>query len=237
MDATGGKDLLERLARIPDPRGVRGRRHSAAAMLNALVCAVLRGARSLSAVVQWLHLQEPRTWHALGFYRTPPKDHAFRELLAAIDPQALERILAEWIAVREPASDPFPDDPDSRAVALDGKTLCGSIAAHRKAVLLLSLYSHRTGLVRSQCDVPPETNEAKAAETWAPPLLRPGEVVTVDAAFCQREFCKEVQAAGADYFVVVKKNQSELCEAIAADFQPAFSPLRRKGAAGASPDR
>lgn len=231
MDATFGKDLLARLARVPDPRGVRGRRHSAAAMLAALVCAVLRGARSLSAVVQWLHLQEPRAWHALGFFRTPPKDHAFRELLAAIDPRALEGVLAEWIAVREPAADSSEDDPNAHAVALDGKTLCGSIAAHRKAVVLLSLYSHRTGLVRSQCDVPPETNEAKAAQGWAPPQLRPGEVVTGDAAFCQREFCKEVQAAGADYFVVVKENQPSLLEAVAADFQPSFSPLRREAAA------
>ena len=38
-------NLLELLAQIPDPRGRHGRRHSLAAMLTAIVCAILTGAR------------------------------------------------------------------------------------------------------------------------------------------------------------------------------------------------
>ena len=51
--------LLELLRQIPDPRGRHGRRHSLAAMLAAIVCGLLTGARGYKAIAQWTRAQSP----------------------------------------------------------------------------------------------------------------------------------------------------------------------------------
>ena len=45
--------------------------------------------------------------------------------------------------------------------------------------------------------------------------------------FCQREICQQIIDSGGDYFVVVKDNQPNLQETIAAEFRAAFSPGER----------
>ena len=148
------------LAQIPDPRGRQGRRHVFSAMLATVVCAVLQGARGYSGIAQWIHSQHVSLWHALGFLRKPPKLGAFRKLLMRLPPAELEHVLRHWIAdcLGETAG-----DEALAAVAIDGKTLCGTLQSHQRAVHLLSLLDHRTGCVLSQVRVDEKTNEAKTA--------------------------------------------------------------------------
>ena len=83
--------LLEYLQQIPDPRGRQGRRHDFAAMLATMVCAFLQGARGYSAIAQWIHSQEVRFWHELGYTRRPPRWNAFRKLLMRVARQQFEQ--------------------------------------------------------------------------------------------------------------------------------------------------
>lgn len=85
--------LLLVLQQIPGPRGRQGRRHPLSAMLATIVCALLCGSRSYSAITDWIHAQEPATWHLLGFFRRPPKLGVFRKLLMQLSPQVLEAAL------------------------------------------------------------------------------------------------------------------------------------------------
>ena len=136
-------NLLAFLAQVPDPRGRQGRRHPLAAMLAAVVCAMLCGARGYSAIVQWLHALPVPWWHRLGFTRRPPKDHAFRDLLAGMSAEAFEAAVRAWIG--GVLGDVITDD-ELRAVAIDGKTLCGTLTAHQRAVHLLSCIGIRVGI-------------------------------------------------------------------------------------------
>jgi hypothetical protein len=77
-------NLLELLAQIPDPRGRRGRRHPSAAMLTAIVCAILSGARGYRAIAHWVRSQNATVWQWLGFHRKPPCANSFRNLLLAL---------------------------------------------------------------------------------------------------------------------------------------------------------
>ena len=217
-------NLLAHLAQIPDPRGRQGRRHPLAAMLAAVVCALLCGARGYSPIVQWLHALPVSWWHRLGFTRRPPKDHAFRDLLAEISPEAFEGAIREWLAVVLGA---VPTSEELQAVAIDGKTLRGTLTSHQRAVHLLSLFDQRTGCVLSQQRVDEKTNEHKAALEQLQTVVLKGRVVTADAIFCQRDVCQEIVDSGGDYFVVVKENQPTLQESIAAEFRAAFSPGER----------
>ena len=223
MNPAPAASLLAYLAQVPDPRGRQGRRHPAAAMLAAIVCALLSGVNNLSAIVQWLHSQDREVWHLLGFTRRPPKDHAFRDLLAAISPEQLERLLTAWILDQTQDSNPLPTDRLD-PIALDGKKLRGSLGPHGKMVHLLALFQWRTGLALSQTAVG-ETNEHKAAVPLIRSVVLKGRVVTGDAMFCQRELCQEIVDHGGHYLFVVKDNQPALEEAIAAEFKAAFSPL------------
>jgi hypothetical protein len=193
-------------------------------MLAAVVCALLSGARGYTAIAQWLHCLEVKTWHLLGFLRTPPKEGAFRKLLSKLSAAAFEAAVRQWMA--EQLGDEV-NEAELAAVAMDGKTLCGTLQPHQRAVHLLSLFDQKSGCVLSQLRVDAKTNEAKAALELLRTLVLKGRVITGDAMFCQREVCQQLVDSGGHYFVVVKANQPMLQEAIAAQFRAAFPPGER----------
>lgn len=218
--------LFELLAQIPDPRGRKGRRHPMVAMLTAIVCAILTGARGYRAIAHWVRSQNITVWQWLGFHRNPPCANSFRNLLMALNPDVLEAVLRQWmVQIVEP-----PPPNAVQSVAMDGKTLRNTLAAHERNVQLLSLLDQATGGVLSQRAVPPTTNEAKTAADLLKTIVLKGRLVTGDAMFCQRELCDEIVDSGGDYLFVVKDNQPELKAAVAADFQPGFSPRHREAA-------
>lgn len=188
-------------------------------MLATIVCAVLCGARGYNAIAGWIHAQRPEVWYLLGYFRRPPKEGAFRLLIKKLDPEVLEEALREWITQ---ATD-IPSDELS-SLAIDGKTLCSTLAEHGRSIQLLSLFDNLSGCVFSQMQVPTNTNEAKAALELLKTVVLKGRVVTGDAMFAQPDICRQIIDSGGDYLFVVKDNQHETKETIAADFLPAFSP-------------
>ena len=124
------------LAQVPDPRGRQGRRHSLAAMLAAVVCGVLCGARGCFGLAEWLHDQDVGIWHWLGLTRRSPKGGCFRDLLKKLDPACLEAVLRQWVLeVLQLAENPSGLAP----LSLDGKTLCATLRPYARAVHLLAL--------------------------------------------------------------------------------------------------
>lgn len=215
--------LLCLLAQIPDPRGRQGRRHPLAAMLAAIVCGLLTGARGYRAIAQWTRSQNSSAWGWLGFTRKPPCANCFRDLLLVLPPETLEAVLRQWMEGLLP--EPLPDE--MRGTAIDGKTLCNTLAAQDRNIHLLSLLDHALGGVLSQQAVDPSTNEAKASLDLLKTVVLKGRLVSGDAMFCQREICQQIVDSGGDYLFVVKDNQPELKAAIEAEFQPGFSPRHR----------
>jgi predicted transposase YbfD/YdcC len=195
-------------------------------MLASAVCAMLQGARGYVAIAEWIHMQEVELWHAFGFTRRPPTAGAFRKLLMTLSPTHFEQVLADWAKYCLGVS----TDQSLEAVAMDGKTLCGTLQPHERAVHLLALLDQRTGCVLSQSRVDAKTNEHKAALELLKTLVLEGRVITGDAMFCQREVCQAIRNRGGHYFFVVKDNQPELKAAIAAEFKAAFSPYQRTAA-------
>ena len=77
-----------------------------------------------SAMAQWLHAQDVVLWHALGFTRRLPKEGAFRKLLMALSPAHFESALHDWATYCLG----IPNVQSAlEAVAIDGKTLCGTL--------------------------------------------------------------------------------------------------------------
>ena len=223
MDASPDPGLLPFLAQVPDPRSRHGRQHPLPAVLGLACCAILCGARGYAAIAQWAHDQDIALMHRLGFTRRPPKSGGIRKVLLALDRAALEAALTRWAEAllgQVAAADEGPPD----AFALDGKTARGSFDGLKKAVHLLSLVAHESGLTVAQAEVPhggvDKTNEHKAALRLLEGLVLEGRLITGDAMFCQRDLSRQVRAAGGHYLWTVKDNQPTLL----ADIQAAFSP-------------
>ena len=237
MSSARAGNLLTILSQVPDPRGRKGRRHPLAAMLAAVICGLLSGARGYETLVEWLHDLPVDFWHFLGFTRRPPKKDAFRDLLMKLDPALLERVLSEWIEDDISLDD---DDPAVQGVSIDGKTLCGTLRPFARAVHLLSAVDHRTGCVLSQCRVDEKTNEHKGSLELLRSLVLKGRVVIGDAIFCQREICEQVIEDEGDYLFAVKENQPSLLRAIELELvadEAAFSPLQPAETRSGTPDR
>lgn len=231
MEAARPASLLSFLAQVPDPRSRHGRQHPLSAVLGLVCCAVLCGSRGYSAIAQWAHDHDIALMHRLGFTRTPPTLGGIRKVLMALDVKAFEAALSRWaeaVLGRPAGAEATPP----QALALDGKTLRGSFDGLKKAVHLLSLVAHESGLTVAQGAVPDgvedKTNEHKAALRLLEGLVLQGRLITGDAIFCQRDLCGQVVAARGDYLVLVKENQPTLHDDIATAFSPApdgaFSP-------------
>ena len=231
MQPAPAGSLLEYLQQIPDPRGRQGRRHDFAAMLATFVCAFLQGARGFSAIAQWINSQEVRFWHELGYTRRPPKLGAFRKLLIRLPAQHLEQAIRHWVTscLGEPS-----EVATLQPLAMDGKTLCGTLQPHQRTLHLLSVLDQKTGCTLNQVPVDDHTNEFKTVGKLLRDLVLNGRVVTGDAMFCQREVCQQVLAQGGHYLFVVKDNQPTLKEAIAAEFKADFSPGKPTAVRGAA---
>ena len=218
--------LLTSLSQVPDPRGRKGRRHGLSAMLTAVVCGLLCGARGYESLVEWLHGLPVDVWHWMGYTRRPPKKDCFRDLLMRLDPAALEAVLRAWIETDLQL--PLNEDELS-GVSIDGKTLCATLRAFERAVHLLSAVDHQTGYVLSQSRVDEKTNEHKAALPLLKELVLRGRVIVGDAMFCQRDLCQQVIESNGDYLVAVKENQPALLREISLGFR-SDSSIPKKGA-------
>lgn len=226
MSSACGASLLACWSQVSDPRGRKGRRHPLAAMLTAVATGLLCGNRGYTAIAEWLHDLPVDVWHWMGYTRRPPQQDCFRDLLMKLDPAVLEAVLSRWI---EKTLGLELSDEDLAAVSLDGKTLCGTLRRHARAVHLLAAVDHHTGCVLSQCRVDEKTNEHKAALELLKTIVLEGRVIVGDAMFCQRDLCEQIVQDGGDYFFPVKENQPTLLRDIQLELaanEAAFSPLR-----------
>jgi predicted transposase YbfD/YdcC len=209
--------LLEHLARVPDPRKRRGVRHSLSWVLAAAVAAVLAGARSFTAIGEWIADAPPPVLTCLGIRRDPltrrfepPGEAAIRRILEAVDAAALDTEVGAWLSARIQAAAPRPR---RAALAVDGKALRGTrhAAADGQAVHLLAVLDHQACAVLGQAGADGKTNEVTRFAPLLEPLDLAGCVVTADALHTQRghaEFL--VTGKNADDIFIVKKNQPGL---------------------------
>src|SRR3954469_10482787 len=147
MDESLRSGLLSFLAEIPDPRSRHGRRHPLTAILALVCCAIMSGAKSYAAIGQWGQDQDIALMHRLGFTRTPPKAGGIRKVLIALDKARFEDALTRWAESRRGQ---HRAAAVLEALAMDGKSLRGSFDGLEKAVHLLSLVGHESGLTLAQ---------------------------------------------------------------------------------------
>lgn len=195
--------LFEILSCIHDPRQASGKRYPLANLL-ALVClGLLCGQTSYSGIAQWFRAL-PGDFHVtLGFKpeKTPCKN-TLRNILACVALPDFLQCLRPW--------SPQP----TSLLAIDGKTLRGSRKKGVPECHLLSAVSHELCQVYGQCAVPGKGNELTVIEEFLKQVVKPGQIVTLDAMFTQVEVSKTILALQADYILAAKGNQEDLEESL-----------------------
>lgn len=223
------------LAALPDPRDHRGRRFPLLAMVTAAAAGVLAGARSLTAIAEWINDAPRWVSIALGFAVDPftkavtmPHPTTVMRLLTRLDGDALDIAVSAFLQARSPGQGTTKARwrAGGRAVAVDGKQLRGSRAAGGKAVWLLAAMDH-TGIVLGQRQIEVKSNETPAFVPLLQDLGLENTVITADAAHTQHGNGRWLREQGAHYIAVVKGNHPGLlkqlrtlpCADIALDYK------------------
>jgi hypothetical protein len=204
--------LLDRLSQLVDPRSRHGRKYPLVPLLALALVAMLAGSTSVAAIAQFGRLRGHRLGHALGFRNGQmPCANTFTNLLAALDPEHLDRIIGAWLNDRHAGGWDH--------VAIDGKVLRGSRDGETPGVHLLAAYAPQASAVIAQMRVEATTNEHKAALRLLGVLPLKGAVVTADAMFTHADVCEKVLEKEGEYILYAKENQSHLL----ADLTTAFA--------------
>lgn len=203
QSATPSPALCAPTSEEADPRHRRGRRHQLGCIVLIALCAVLAGARSLTAIGQWAanapqhtlaRLGARTTCPALGI-RRPPSPATIRRVLTGLDPGALTRMITA---------------ADLAVLVVDGKCVRGSRTRRDKAVHLLAAMTP-AGHVAAQVRVADKTSQIDALAGLLQGLDIEGSVISADALHTQTDTAKHLVAERkAHYVLTAKANQPTL---------------------------
>jgi predicted transposase YbfD/YdcC len=214
-------DLVDRFARLDDPRQARWVEHPLPAVLALCAAAVVAGMASFTAIAGWV-TDVPTDLLNRLYIRcgkadpVAPSKATLWRVVTEINPVAADAVIGAWLLER--AGQDHPADADGSrggsdelavGIAVDGKTLRGAKDVDGNQTHLLAAMTH-TGLVAAQVEVGAKTNEIPKLSELLDPLDIAGTVVTADAMHTQRDTATYLNQRGADFFFCVKENQPTL---------------------------
>ncbi|WP_052319043.1 ISAs1 family transposase [Streptomyces sp. MUSC 125] len=174
-----------------------------------------RGARSLTAITEWISDVPACACRVLGFPTDPlsgtvsvPHPHSLRRLLVRLDGDALDRAIGAFLTARA-----VPAGPGLRAIAVDGKALRGSRTHVTGHVTLLAALDH-TGHVPAQRQVTDKSNEIPAFRPLLDSVDLTGTVITADALHTQHAHGIYLRERGAHCIAQVKANRPGLFDRV-----------------------
>jgi predicted transposase YbfD/YdcC len=211
-------NFVEALSQLTDDRDNRGKRHELAFVVASVVLAILNGRSKASSIFRYIRnriewLQEV-TQHPEASVIS--RAHLPR-LLARIDWVGLNRLIESHFGVQLELS------ATQEWVAIDGKTLRGTLASGQKQSVVFAV-SHESRTLLAQA---PMTGSKASEITVVRDLLTESGLeahkVTLDAHHCNPTTTAQIHQAGGQYVIQVKENQPILlkqCQDLAATAAP-----------------
>lgn len=205
--------LLEQLARMPDPRIDRTKRHLLVDILAIAMIASVAGADDYVAMAAFGVAHQAWFQTFLALPNGIPSHDTFTRVLARLKPQALEQLLVQWSAT-------IARLVQGTVVAIDGKTARHSYrdGDPTTAVHTVSAWSTTDQVVLGQVKTQATSNEITAIPALLALLALRGCTVTIDAMGCQQAIATAIRQQRAHYVLSVKQNQPWLHERLAAVF-------------------
>lgn len=198
------------LTQIPDWRAPTRIQYPWDALWTVILTGLLAGPPNILALTQWLAGHREVLCQHLGLDRLPQQAMIYR-FFWSLDQHLpeLQRALLDWVKAQHPTA-------HDRLVILagDGKVLKGSAREGRTALSFLSVFFHELALTVAQVDQAGR-HEAKGMQDLLPTLTTlfgNGWLVTLDAAYTERELTTRIDEAGGAYLVPLKNNTRSLKE-------------------------
>lgn len=207
-------DIFEQLE---DPRVDRTKRHPLAEILLATVSGVAAGCDGWADIELFTQQRLDFLRQYQPFKNGAPSDDTLRRFFRAIDPEQFQALFAQWMKTS------MPTKGASDVLAIDGKTLRGSVDGACNALHLISAYASEARLVLAQQTVAEKTNEITAIPELLKVLDLSGSTVTIDAMGCQYKIAQQITQANANYVLGLKGNQGHLHEDVVTWFS---TPLK-----------
>jgi hypothetical protein len=227
------------LQRVKDGRKARGQRYAAAVVLTLMLLAKLAGQKTVSGIAEWVRLRAEWVQGQLPFKDGRlPCANTYQYVCDHVAVDELNEYLGESFgtAARAKVAQALTTAPVVH-LAVDGKSLRGTrrITTAKAATQVVGLYNVSGEYMVRQRAIASKGKECAAALAIVGGLDLDGSVVSADALHTQASWCHTILRQNGDYLVVAKRNQPELCEAIALLFsQPPRPFLFPEAAATAS---
>jgi predicted transposase YbfD/YdcC len=208
--------LYARFETLTDQRSRRGIRYPLPQALTLILLAKLGGEDTVRGMATWLQHRAEELAQAMGLERAsmPHRTTISRILGKAVQIEEFEEAVGDFFRAGLA-------EGDELIIAIDGKTLRGTIEpGQNQGVHLMAAYVPDEGVVLNQMKVASQENEIVVAPQVLEYLDLRDCVVVGDAMHTQRELSAQIVTQGGDYVWVVKENQPQLREDIAAAFEP-----------------
>jgi len=136
----GMRSLFSAFKKLPDARRGEGKRYSIACCFSIILCSVLAGCKGVRECAEFANSLSQPQLRALKSWRnrktkkfTAPTATTFWRVAEAMDPIAFEKVANEWFR---------NENIDPEAIALDGKTLRGTLLNENGGDCAVSAVSH-----------------------------------------------------------------------------------------------
>lgn len=210
--------ISEHFSEIKDPRIERKKLHQLIDIITITLCAVIAGAETWSDIELFGKCKYDWFKSFLELPNGIPSHDTFNRVFARLDPKQLEKCFENWVkSIKNLLS--------SEQIAIDGKTVRHSYDRNQeqKAIVMVSAWARKSGLVLAQRKVSKKSNEITAVPELLKALELEGAIVTLDAMGCQTKIVNQVVNQKADYLISLKKNQSGLYKRVNDLFQLTLS--------------
>jgi predicted transposase YbfD/YdcC len=194
------ESIKEGFKEIQDPRAIDNQSYPLAYLLIMMVCAVLAGANTITAIHAYGVLKFVMFKNLLGLERAPSYN-VFWWILTRSSPQQFESCLVRWIQG-------LPEGDKEKLIAVDGKHLRG--ATRNQKVHLVSAWDSLRSLFVGQVKTAEKSNEITAIPELLDTIDIKDATITMDAAGCQTKIVDKIKKGGGHYFIALKGNQGKL---------------------------
>lgn len=198
--------LQQHFENVEDPRQFGKVDHPLINIIFITICAVLCGADSWVAIVEFGTAQKEWLSQYINLKNGIPSHDTFGKTFALIDREPFSDGFTNWIQAVSTLV--------KGVIAIDGKQVRRSYDKHmgKKAIHMVSAWGEANGLVLGQQKVDEKSNEITAIPLLLEALDLAGCIVTIDAMGCQTDIAEQIIDQGGDYVLSLKGNQGHLQE-------------------------
>lgn len=201
------EEFIEFLSDVPDFRDEKKIAHPLINIIFITFCAVLCRAESWFDVYDFGEAKKEWLSQYIDLSNGIPSEWTFRRVFILLAPEHLEKLmisLASWLV----------NGKKEDQIAIDGKTLKGSMNEEHRAVHSVSAWSVDNELVLAELATSEKSNEITVIPEVLKLLKLAGTTVSIDAMGCQKNIVEEIIQKKGHYVIGLKENQPKLLKKV-----------------------